>query len=113
RRCWRTWPIAPPPGRRRPPWRPPRPPRATSSSVSSPEVFWFAGGSLGGGAACSNRLVLDRVPQHADPFDLDLAHVVRLHPHGLKPPVRSRFLPMSHWLVRRWNLRIEPSLKQE
>jgi hypothetical protein len=33
--------------------------------------------------------------------------------HGPNPPVWSKFLPMSHWLVRRWKRRIEPSLKQE
>ena len=33
--------------------------------------------------------------------------------HGPKPPVRSKFLPMSHCVVLRWNSRTEPSFEQE
>ena len=32
--------------------------------------------------------------------------------HGPKPPLWSKFLPMPHWVVWRWNSRIEPSLQQ-
>ena len=31
----------------------------------------------------------------------------------LRPPVLSKFLPMSHWVVLRWNSRTEPSLNTE